>query len=134
MKSLSYNELCITVIRWEGYTFEIVNKKTREREICFTRQLCMYLGLLSIRKLTLAQAGHYFGKDHATALHAKKTIQNLIDTDLKVRQKVSEYISKINGESAIKLPLQYEIMKIPTFLYKRRKNITLVPCNSKNKY
>lgn len=53
-------------------------KKTRKPEICFPRQVHMSLTVLS--GLSLAKSGGVFGKDHATALHAKKVVFDTLDT------------------------------------------------------
>jgi chromosomal replication initiation ATPase DnaA len=109
-RHLTYKFICERVINWEGFTFEEINTKCRDREICFTRQLCMYLGLVLINITTVRAAG-YFGKDHATAIHAKHVIQNLMDTDRKIREKVMDYISRFSLGQDIQLPLKYEIMR-----------------------
>ncbi len=54
---------------------------TRKREIVECRQLCMFFSK-KLTKQSLRTIGWYFGrKDHATVLHAVKTIDNLIETD-----------------------------------------------------
>ena len=74
---------------------ETINSKTRKREIVQVRQLSMYFS----KKMTnnsLANIGKHCGnKDHATVLHACKTINNLIDTDPKFRAQVEEIEKKI---------------------------------------
>lgn len=62
--------------------------KTRKREIVFSRQVCMSLAKLKT-KHSLSTIGKYYGgKDHATVLHAIKTIKNLIDTDKTIREDI----------------------------------------------
>ena len=61
-----------------------VSKKNRKREYVQTRQIAMFLSK-SLTKESLANIGRNIGdKDHATVLHACKTIKNLIDTDKQV--------------------------------------------------
>lgn len=64
-----------------GQTLESVQSKVRKREIVQARQLIMYFA----KKLTnssLAIIGAKCGnKDHATVLHACKTVENLMNTD-----------------------------------------------------
>jgi len=61
-----------------------VSKKNRKREYVQTRQIAMFLSK-SLTKESLANIGRNIGdKDHATVLHACKTVKNLIDTDKKV--------------------------------------------------
>ena len=55
--------------------------KTRKREVVTSRQTAMYV-LKNFTKLSLANIGKCIAdKDHATVLHACKTINNLKDSD-----------------------------------------------------
>jgi chromosomal replication initiator protein len=55
--------------------------KTRKREVVQARQIAMFFSK-SLTKSSLASIGSQIGhKDHATVLHACKTVNNLIDTD-----------------------------------------------------
>lgn len=68
------------VCTYYGFTIEQVNNKTRKREIVQVRQIAMVLYHLFC-KISLAEIGHICGdKDHATILHARRTISNLLDT------------------------------------------------------
>lgn len=53
--------------------------KSRCRPLCEARQIIMFFSLLI--GYTLSEAGGYFGRDHATAMHAKNAVNNLIDTN-----------------------------------------------------
>jgi chromosomal replication initiator protein len=58
-----------------------INSSTRKREIVQARQLAMFFAK-SYTKHSLASIGNKLGKkDHATVLHAFKTVKNLYDTD-----------------------------------------------------
>jgi len=60
---------------------EKLHSKTRKREIVQARQLAMYFSK-QFTKASLAVIGNQCGnKDHATVLHACKTVKNLADTD-----------------------------------------------------
>ncbi len=62
-----------------------IHRKTRKREIVQARQMAMKFSKI-YTKNSLAGIGAAIGKkDHATVLHALKTIANLIDTDQSVR-------------------------------------------------
>lgn len=72
-----------------------INSKTRKREIVQARQLAMYFAKKHT-KSSLATIGLHCGnKDHATVLHACKTVNNLIDTDKQFRIYVEELDKKI---------------------------------------
>ena len=69
--------------------------KTRKREIVQARQLAMYFSK-SLTKESLASIGLQIGnKDHATVLHACKTVSNLIDTDKNFRLSADEIERKL---------------------------------------
>lgn len=74
---------------------ELMKSKTRKREIVQARQLAMYFSK-QMTKNSLANIGLHCGnKDHATVLHACKTVNNLIDTDKQFRGYVSDIEKKL---------------------------------------
>lgn len=75
---------------------DLINSKTRKREIVQARQLAMYFSKKHT-KSSLATIGLHCGnKDHATVLHACRTVNNLIETDKQFRTYVEELDKKIN--------------------------------------
>jgi len=68
--------------------------QTRLRKIVEARQLCWFLAR-KYTKMPLMQLGHYFGKDHATAIHGVRTVQNMIDTDREFHEYVALVESKL---------------------------------------
>jgi len=78
-----------------GLPVEQINTKTRKREIVQARQLAMYFSKKHT-KSSLATIGLHCGnKDHATVLHACKTVSNLIETDKQFEGYVNEINKKI---------------------------------------
>ncbi|NOU48817.1 MAG: chromosomal replication initiator protein DnaA [Bacteroidales bacterium] len=78
-----------------GLPVDQINTKTRRREIVQARQLAMYFSKKHT-KSSLATIGLHCGnKDHATVLHACKTVTNLIETDKNFRNFVNEINKKI---------------------------------------
>lgn len=74
---------------------ELMQSKTRKREIVQARQVSMFFSK-NLTKSSLASIGAQIGgKDHATVLHACKTVNNLIDTDKHFRHQISEIEKKI---------------------------------------
>lgn len=60
---------------------EMLKSKTRKREVVQARQISMYFSK-KMTKSSLASIGaHCGGKDHATVLHACRTVSNLSETD-----------------------------------------------------
>lgn len=75
---------------------ELLKSKTRKREVVQARQIAMYFSK-KMTKSSLANIGmHCGGKDHATVLHACKTVNNLIDTDKRFRNYIDELNKKIS--------------------------------------
>ncbi len=74
---------------------EIMKSKTRKREIVQCRQLAMYFSK-QMTKSSLAMIGKHCGnKDHATVLHACKTVNNLADTDKQFKGYISDLEKKL---------------------------------------
>ena len=76
---------------------EKIHSNTRRREIVIARQLAMFFAKKHT-KASLASIGTQCGKrDHATVLHACKTINNLIETDKSFKSMVDELDKKIKS-------------------------------------
>jgi chromosomal replication initiator protein len=74
---------------------EMLKSKTRKRQVVQARQIAMYFAK-SMTKSSLSNIGaHCGGKDHATVLHACRTVNNLIETDKKFKASVQELQKKI---------------------------------------
>ena len=72
-----------------------MQSKTRKREIVQARQVSMFFSK-NMTKSSLASIGAQIGgKDHATVLHACKTVNNLIETDNRFRLQVDEIEKKL---------------------------------------
>jgi chromosomal replication initiator protein len=64
--------------------------KTRKREVVQARQIAMFFSK-NLTKSSLASIGSQIGqKDHATVLHACKTVNNLMDTDKQFKCDIEE--------------------------------------------
>jgi chromosomal replication initiator protein len=75
---------------------ENLKSKTRKREVVQARQIAMYFSK-QMTKSSLATIGmHCGGKDHATVLHACKTVNNLMDTDKRFRGYIEDLKKKIS--------------------------------------
>ncbi len=69
---------------------ELLKSKTRKREIVQARQLSMYFSK-QLTKNSLASIGQQCGnKDHATVLHACRTVNNLKETDKRFKTYVED--------------------------------------------
>lgn len=94
-KEISIDYIQKVVCDYFGLPLEAINSKTRKREIVQARQLAMYFAK-KLTKASLATIGLHCGnKDHATVLHACRTVNNLIETDKQFRGYVEELDKKI---------------------------------------
>jgi chromosomal replication initiator protein len=75
---------------------DTMKSKTRKREVVQARQIAMFFAK-NMTKSSLATIGmHCGGKDHATVLHACRTVNNLIDTDKRFKAYIEELEKKIS--------------------------------------
>lgn len=80
-------------------SIEQMKSKTRKREVVQARQIAMFFSK-QLTKSSLATIGmHCGGKDHATVLHACRTVNNLMETDKRFKAYVEEIEKKINLNS-----------------------------------
>ncbi len=94
-REISIDYIQKVVCDYFGLPLEAIHSKTRKREIVQARQLAMFFSK-KMTKASLATIGQHCGKkDHATVLHACRTVNNLIDTDKQFRNYVEELDKKI---------------------------------------
>ena len=76
---------------------DTLQSKTRKRHIVQARQLAMFFAK-KFTKASLASIGSQIGqRDHATVLHACKTVDNLSSTDKQFRKYVEDLNKKTNS-------------------------------------
>jgi chromosomal replication initiator protein len=77
---------------------ELLKSKTRKREVVQARQIAMFFAK-NMTKSSLASIGlQCGGKDHATVLHACRTVNNLMETDKKFKVYIEEIEKKIGNQ------------------------------------
>ena len=75
---------------------ETLKSKTRKRHIVQARQLAMFFAK-KYTKAYLSNIGNQIGdRDHATVLHACKTVDNLVTTDKQFRKFVDDINKKLS--------------------------------------
>src|SRR5690554_5665770 len=75
---------------------DTLQSKTRKRHIVQARQLAMFFAK-KFTKASLASIGSQIGKrDHATVLHACKTVDNLCETDKQFRKYIEDLSKKLS--------------------------------------
>ena len=79
-----------------GLDIESLYSKTRKRNVLQARQLAMFFSK-KYTKNSLSTIGSQIGqRDHATVLHACKTVENLIETDRAFKKYVSDLETKFS--------------------------------------
>ncbi|MFC2087331.1 chromosomal replication initiator protein DnaA [Bacteroidota bacterium] len=94
-KEISIDYIQKVVCDYFNLPSEMLHAKTRKREIVQARQIAMYFSK-SLTKSSLATIGSKIGgKDHATVLHACKTVNNLAETDKRFKYQIEEIEKKL---------------------------------------
>lgn len=94
-RELSIDYISKVVCDYFNMPVDSLQAKTRKREVVQARQLAMYFSK-SMTKSSLASIGSQIGnKDHATVLHACKTVNNLKETDKAFKLCVDEIEKKL---------------------------------------
>jgi chromosomal replication initiator protein len=94
-KEVSIDYIQKVICDYFHISLEQLNSRSRKREIVQARQLAMFFSK-EHTNASLAAIGMACGnKDHATVLHACRTVQNLLDTDKEFRQQFKEIEKRI---------------------------------------
>jgi len=94
-REISIDFIQKVVCDYFSIALETINSKTRKREIVQARQLAMYFSKKHTKN-SLATIGLHCGnKDHATVLHACRTVHNLTETDKQFRVYVDDIDKKL---------------------------------------
>ncbi len=94
-REVSVDYIQKVVCEYFGLPGDVLHTKTRKREIVQARQIAMYFSK-SMTKSSLSTIGSLIGgKDHATVLHACKTVNNLIETDKRFKSQIEDIERKL---------------------------------------
>lgn len=94
-KAITVDEIINTVCRHFGLETAAIHTKSRKREVVQARQIAMYLAK-NHTDFSTAKIGTLIGgKDHATVLHACKTIKELKEVDKSFRAELDEIQSAL---------------------------------------
>lgn len=89
-KPVTIDDIIDTVCKHFGLDNSVIHTKSRKREVVQARQIAMYLAKNNT-DFSTAKIGLLIGKrDHATVLHACKTIKELKDVDKAFRAELDE--------------------------------------------
>jgi chromosomal replication initiator protein len=94
-KEISIEYIQKVVCDYFKISVDKINTNKRERDIVQPRQICMFFAK-KYTKLPLVTIGTYCGdRDHATVLHACRTISNLYETDKKMKVYIDDIEKKM---------------------------------------
>ncbi len=94
-KEISVDYIQKVVCDYFNLSPDMLQSKTRKREIVQARQIAMFFSK-NLTKSSLASIGAQIGgKDHATVLHACKTVNNLMDTDKRFKTQIDAIEKKL---------------------------------------
>ena len=94
-KEVSIDYIQKVVSKYFDMDVATLQSKTRKRHVVQARQLAMYFAK-RMTKSSLANIGNQIGqRDHATVLHACKTVDNLTETDKQFKKYVEDLRKKL---------------------------------------
>lgn len=89
-RPITIDEIIKKVTEFYAVDPSSINTRSRKREVVLVRQVAMYLAKKYL-DLSTSKIGQYIGnRDHATVLHACKTITNLAETDKQFRYELNQ--------------------------------------------
>lgn len=95
-KEVSIEYIQKVVCDYFDIEMETLKSKTRKREIVQARQIAMYFSK-KLTKSSLANIGaHSGGRDHATVLHACRTVNDLSETDKQFKAYLNDLEKKLS--------------------------------------
>lgn len=96
-KKITINTIESAVCDFYNIKSELIHTASRKRQIVQARQVAMYLSK-SYTEMSLAQIGSMIGKkNHATVLHACRTVREQMEVDKTFREEVAEIEKKLKG-------------------------------------
>jgi chromosomal replication initiator protein len=95
-REVSIDYIQKTVSDYFQLDLETLQSKTRKRHVVQARQLAMFFAK-KFTKASLANIGSQIGdRDHATVLHACKTVDNLVATDKQFKKYMEDIHKKLS--------------------------------------
>lgn len=99
------NKIDALVCQQFGLTKHDLKLNTRKREIVIPRQICMWLYEMKTTE-SLKQIGLQFNKHHASVIHAKRSVQDLIHTKNKYGIIANEILNQIMEAKEVTISMQ----------------------------
>lgn len=105
----------------------------RKADLVKVRNLTMYIARLHFQKTTLAEIAGFFNRDHCTAIHAIKYVNDYLATDKKFRKEYTQirWLCTRAGFTALKprsrkycnrIPIEIKIINSTSLLTQEKLN------------
>jgi len=104
-KEVRLMELFREVRRITGLTEDELKERTRKREIVEARQIIMAVYHSLLPNVTETEAARVFKMNHASTIHSRKTVRNLLETSKTYAENwapIIKWAEKINSKFEIK--------------------------------
>ncbi len=96
-REISIESIVDIVSENTSISIDAINSKARTRDVAQARQIAMYLAKKHTKSPLATIGSTIGGRNHATVLHACKTVGNLMDTDKMFSRKISDLEKIILG-------------------------------------
>jgi len=120
---ITFTEIQNVICNGEKIPSESLKGRTRKHEIVLARQMIIYF-LKKYTKESLLQMARHYGRDHSTAIHSIKTVNNFIDTDKNFARKINSYNQEIARKSDLifhkhlrEMKCGFPIVREPIMIY-----------------
>ncbi len=94
MRDYGYDSLMDKAVDHFKLTREVLAGKCRKRNIVEARQVIMWV-LMEKLRFSSCEVGRLMDKNHATVLHAKKKVNNLIDVEKGYKEYVYSFVTTL---------------------------------------
>ena len=94
------DRIFMIVSEYLGIAPDDMSGKTRKREVADARHIFCYLASKAYGRYTLKQIGRKINRDHASVLHAKKKIVELMDFNKELKEAVDGIIQMLGRFSS----------------------------------
>ena len=100
-KSITIDDIIKTVCKRYDLETSAIHTKSRKREVVQARQIAMYLAKI-YTDLSTSKIGKFIGnKDHATVLHACKTVKGQLEVDKGFHSEVKQLESSLKKKESV---------------------------------
>tara|TARA_R100001463_G_C3422831_1_gene210466 strand:- start:209 stop:541 length:333 start_codon:yes stop_codon:yes gene_type:complete len=94
MKDYGYDSLIDKAVAYFKLTREVLTGRSRKENIVGARQVVMWV-LMEKMRFGCSEVGRLMDKDHATVLHARKKVNNLMDVEKGYKEYVYGFVNTL---------------------------------------